>query len=86
MPNPIKTCVLCGEEFELLTNKPGLSNQCPACVAPKRPDPRLVVKANRADEMAAVEVKVDESRMNNDPHDVKIAMNRLNKLKAKHSF
>ena len=86
MPNPIKMCVICGEEFELLPNKPGLINQCPACVAPKGPDPRLVAKANRADEIAAVEAQVEEGRMNNDMHETKIAKNRLNKLKAKHNL
>lgn len=28
---PIKTCVLCGEEFELKPGKPGFANRCPDC-------------------------------------------------------
>jgi hypothetical protein len=28
---PIKTCVICGEEFELKPNKPGYANRCPDC-------------------------------------------------------
>ncbi|HZY61815.1 MAG TPA: hypothetical protein VFE38_04750 [Edaphobacter sp.] len=28
---PIKTCVLCGEEFELKPDKPGFANRCPEC-------------------------------------------------------
>jgi hypothetical protein len=28
---PIKTCVVCGEEFELKPGKPGFANRCPAC-------------------------------------------------------
>jgi hypothetical protein len=35
MAFPIKTCVLCGEEFELRPNKPGYANRCPACSEPE---------------------------------------------------
>jgi predicted RNA-binding Zn-ribbon protein involved in translation (DUF1610 family) len=28
---PMKTCVACGEEFELRPGKPGFANRCPAC-------------------------------------------------------
>jgi len=28
---PIKTCSLCGEEFELKPDKPGFANRCPDC-------------------------------------------------------
>jgi hypothetical protein len=31
MPFPIKTCSICGEEFELKPDKPGFAHQCPAC-------------------------------------------------------
>jgi len=31
MPYPIKTCVACGEEFELKPGKPGFANRCPDC-------------------------------------------------------
>ena len=31
MAYPIKTCVLCGEEFELKPGKPGFANRCPEC-------------------------------------------------------
>jgi hypothetical protein len=30
---PIKTCALCGEEFELKPDKPGFANRCPECSA-----------------------------------------------------
>jgi hypothetical protein len=33
MAYPIKTCVVCGEEFELKPNKPGYANRCPDCSA-----------------------------------------------------
>ena len=31
MPFPIKTCAICGEEFELRPDKPGFANRCPEC-------------------------------------------------------
>ncbi|HEY6339274.1 MAG TPA: hypothetical protein VIW68_12345 [Candidatus Sulfotelmatobacter sp.] len=31
MGYPIKTCVACGEEFELKPGKPGFANRCPSC-------------------------------------------------------
>jgi hypothetical protein len=31
MAFPIKTCVACGEEFELKPGKPGFANCCPSC-------------------------------------------------------
>jgi hypothetical protein len=34
MSFPIKTCVVCGEEFELKPGKPGFANHCPECSAP----------------------------------------------------
>ncbi len=38
MPFPIKTCVLCEEEFELRPDKPGFANRCPRCSAPEAAD------------------------------------------------
>lgn len=31
MSFPIKTCVVCQEEFELRPGKPGFANRCPEC-------------------------------------------------------
>ena len=31
MAFPIKTCAICGEEFELKPGKPGLAIHCPNC-------------------------------------------------------
>jgi hypothetical protein len=39
MPFPIKTCVICSQEFELKPNKPGFANRCPECSAPEAEDP-----------------------------------------------
>jgi len=33
MPFPIRTCVICHEEFELRPDKPGFANRCPSCSA-----------------------------------------------------
>lgn len=35
MSFPIKTCVVCGEEFELRPGKPGFANRCPECSQPE---------------------------------------------------
>jgi hypothetical protein len=37
MAFPIKTCVVCNEEFELKPDKPGYANRCPECSAPEVP-------------------------------------------------
>ena len=39
MPFPIKTCVVCSEEFELKPGKPGFANRCPECSEPETADP-----------------------------------------------
>jgi hypothetical protein len=33
MAFPIKTCIVCSEEFELKPDKPGFANRCPECSA-----------------------------------------------------
>jgi hypothetical protein len=35
---PIKTCAVCGEEFELKPDKPGFANRCPECSTPEATD------------------------------------------------
>ncbi len=35
MAFPIKTCVICEEEFELRPDKPGYANRCPSCSTPE---------------------------------------------------
>jgi hypothetical protein len=41
MAYPIKTCVACGEEFELKPGKPGFANRCPSCSEDETADPKL---------------------------------------------
>ena len=36
---PVKTCVICGEEFELKPDKPGFANRCPSCSEPEEEQP-----------------------------------------------
>jgi hypothetical protein len=40
MAFPIKTCVSCGEEFELRPGKPGFANRCPSCSEPESSEPK----------------------------------------------
>ena len=40
MSYPIKTCVVCGEEFELKPDKPGFANRCPNCSEEEGADPK----------------------------------------------
>ena len=35
MTFPIRTCVVCEEEFELRPDKPGFANRCPECSTPE---------------------------------------------------
>jgi hypothetical protein len=35
MAFPIKTCIICSEEFELRPDKPGFANRCPECSTPE---------------------------------------------------
>ncbi len=35
MAFPMKTCVVCDEEFELRPDKPGFANRCPECSSPE---------------------------------------------------
>jgi hypothetical protein len=41
MPFPIKTCVVCEEEFELKPGKPGFANRCPKCSVPDEDEESL---------------------------------------------
>jgi len=41
MAFPIKTCVICHEEFELRPDKPGFANRCPTCSEPESNEPTM---------------------------------------------
>jgi hypothetical protein len=46
MAHPIKTCVVCGEEFELKPGKPGFANRCPSCSEDDATGPEPAQKAD----------------------------------------
>jgi hypothetical protein len=60
MAFPIKTCALCGEEFELKPDKPGFANQCPECSTPENTDPKTKRRMD-ADERKTV-AEANEAR------------------------
>jgi hypothetical protein len=56
MPFPIRTCVVCHEEFELRPGKPGFANRCPSCSEPEANEPGSNRSADYADRRAESEV------------------------------
>lgn len=53
MPFPIKTCVVCGEEFELRPGKPGFANRCPECSEPEAESAADSLSSGNAEQDAA---------------------------------
>lgn len=60
MPFPIKTCVVCSEEFELRPGKPGFANRCPACSEPEETDSPAATPADPTDRKS--ESEMNEAR------------------------
>jgi hypothetical protein len=60
MAFPIKTCVICSEEFELRPDKPGFANRCPECSAQESTD-TIAKQRLSADELKA-QHEVNEAR------------------------
>ncbi len=57
MPFPIKTCVVCYEEFELRPGKPGFANRCPSCSESEESvEPQVRPSTDYAERRAALEV------------------------------
>jgi len=52
VPYPIKTCAVCGEEFELKPGKPGFANRCPSCSEEDAADSSKVTDALKTDKQA----------------------------------
>jgi hypothetical protein len=52
MSFPIKTCVVCSEEFELRPGKPGFANRCPSCSEPEVNE-EAEKRRSAADQLAA---------------------------------
>lgn len=56
MPFPIRTCVICHEEFELKPDKPGFANRCPSCSEPEENDSSTSSGVDATDRQAASEI------------------------------
>ena len=56
MAFPIKTCVICEEEFELRPGKPGFANRCPACSTPEAEEEQASRAGGPGDPLASAEV------------------------------
>jgi hypothetical protein len=61
MSFPIKTCVICSEEFELKPDKPGFANRCPQCSAEESAVPTPGKSALSAEERKT-ESEANEAR------------------------
>ena len=62
MPFPIKTCVICHEEFELHPDKPGFANRCPACSEPETTEPEAARPTDFVDRKIESEVNAARRR------------------------
>jgi hypothetical protein len=62
MALPIKTCVICSEEFELRPDKPGFANRCPACSAPESAEPTAKQRRDAAARKAESELNEERRR------------------------
>jgi hypothetical protein len=63
MPFPIKTCVICHEEFELRPDKPGFANRCPMCSEPEESvEAQVRPSADYVERRAQVEVAAARRR------------------------
>jgi hypothetical protein len=56
MPFPIRTCVICSEEFELKPDKPGFANRCPACSEPEETESSTSTGVEAVDRKSANEM------------------------------
>lgn len=60
MAFPLQVCSVCGEEFELKRNEPGVANRCPACSEPEHAA-RLTKQLMDADERRTL-METNEAR------------------------
>jgi hypothetical protein len=61
MAFPIKTCVICAQEFELKPGKPGFANRCPECSEAEMDEPATKARMD-ADERRAQSEANEERR------------------------
>ena len=62
MSYPIKTCVACGEEFELKPGKPGFANRCPDCSDEDAADPKLGNRVSADERKSQSEMNAERRR------------------------
>jgi hypothetical protein len=62
MAFPIKTCVVCSEEFELRPNKPGFANRCPSCSEPESSGPSAADGLTAEERLAQAEMNSHRRR------------------------
>lgn len=62
MPIPLKTCAICGEEFELKPGKPGFANRCPECTAEKQVTAAAAKKIGMAADERKEKSEMDAAR------------------------
>ena len=61
MPFPIKTCVVCNEEFELKPGKPGFANRCLDCTEAEQAESASAEQKLDADERKSI-AEANEAR------------------------
>jgi len=61
---PIKTCVVCGEEFELRPDKPGFANRCPECTEEEMEAQREKLDADQRKEKSEMDAARRETIRN----------------------
>jgi hypothetical protein len=62
MPFPIRTCVVCHEEFELRPDKPGFANRCPSCSEPEETEQEERLPIDPTERRVAMEVNAARRR------------------------
>lgn len=69
-----KTCKECGEEFELLPNKPGLATVCPRCSEPteERRKRQVAAEQQRHTSLSVSVRKNAKHREEERQHDIKL--------------
>jgi hypothetical protein len=63
MAFPIKTCVACGDEFELRPGKPGFANRCPACSGPESEEPKATETKDAIERKNEAEANAERRRV-----------------------
>ena len=63
MPFPIRTCVICSEEFELKPDKPGFANRCPTCSEPEETDSSTSAGVELTDRKATSEMNAERRKV-----------------------